>query len=217
MSLEARRFVVLAAAGVYIALVGCGGGAQPREPSQPSQTQTATISSGSHVLGNSDAKVTIIKFCDFQCPYCKSFYGDTEWQVVNEYVATGKAKIAFRHFPLSIHQNAQVAAEAAECAAKVGGNDAFWKYHDTLFTKGQSDGTGLDASSLKQYAAELKLDASKFDSCLDNHDSSAIVLKDSGDGSSAGVHATPTFFVNGKSIVGALPYSTFKAVIDGEL
>ena len=217
MSFKAKRFGVLAAVGVCIVLFGCGGGTESREPSQANQTQTASVASASHILGNSDAKVTIIKFCDFQCPYCKSFYTDTEWQVVSEYVVTGKAKIAFRHFPLSIHQNAQIAAEAAECAAKVGGNDAFWKYHDTLFTKGQSDGTGLDALSLKQYAAELKLDTTKFDSCLDNRESSTIVVKDSGDGSSAGVRATPTFFVNGKLIVGALPYSTFKAVIDGEL
>ncbi|MGZ4821372.1 MAG: DsbA family protein [Terriglobales bacterium] len=211
-----KRILEVAALGACIIALGCGGGgSHPNQTSQP--PPTPAVLAGSHILGDADAKVTMVTFCDFQCPYCKSFYTDTEWQIVNEYVKTGKAKIAFRHFPLSIHQNAQMAAQAAECAAKVGGNDAFWKYHDTLFTKGRSDGTGLEAPSLKQYAADLQLDTATFNTCLDKQELAAIVSKDSADGEAAGVRATPTFFINGKSLVGALPFSSFKAAIDAQL
>jgi protein-disulfide isomerase len=119
-----------------------------------------------------------------------------------------------RHFPLSFHADAQKAAEAAECAAKQG---KFWEMHNTLFKNGQGDGTGLKVADLKKYAAELKLDTKKFDSCLDNGDTASIVAKDQQEGSAAGVSGTPSFFVNGKQLVGAQPFTSFQAAIDAEL
>jgi protein-disulfide isomerase len=160
--------------------------------------------------------VTIVEFSDFQCPYCKSFFTSTEPQIISTYVNTGKAMFAYRQFPLSLHQNAQIAAEASECAAQVGGN-AFWKYHNTLFTKGQGDGTGLDVTALKQYAADLQLDTTAFNACLDNHATAAAVSKDVSDGVAAGVQGTPTFFINGKILVGTQPFSAFQAAIEAEL
>jgi protein-disulfide isomerase len=211
-----RHIVSLVLIMLIVICVGCGGGGS--QSTQPTQTtQPATVAAGLHVMGNADAKVTVIEFTDFQCPFCKSFYTDTEPQIISTYVVTGKVKFAVRQFPLSIHQNAQIAAEASECAAKVGGNDAFWKYHDVLFTKGQGDGTGLDAASLKQYAADLQLNTTSFNSCLDNHETAAVVSKDVADGRAAGVAGTPFFFINGKQLFGAQPFSTFKAMIDLEL
>lgn len=206
-----KKVIGAIALGVCWFAIGCGGGSQAGQPSQP---QVAT---GSHLLGDTKAQVTIIEFGDFQCPYCKSFYTDTEPQIISTYVDTGKARIAYRQFPLSMHQNAQIAAEASECAAKVGGNDAFWKYHGKLFTNGYGDGTGLDLTSLKQYAADLQLDTASFTACVDQHQTASAVAKDVADGSAAGVHSIPSFFVNGKLIVGAQPFSSFKAVIDSQL
>jgi protein-disulfide isomerase len=188
-------------------ITGCGGSPSPSSSPRPQPV----IATGTHVLGNASAKVTIVKFCDFQCPYCKTFHADTEWQIINDYVNTGKASIAFRHFPLtSIHANALLASNAAECAGIVGGEGTFWKYHDLLYT----NGTALDPASLKQYAADLQLDTAAFNSCLDLNHSVAAVSTDISEGATAGVSATPTFFINGKKIVGAEPYSTFKAAID---
>ncbi len=83
------------------------------------------------VLGNDDAKITIIEFSDFQCPFCKQFYTDTLPQLKSEYLDTGKAQLTFRHYPLtSIHPNAETAHRASECANEQG---KFWEYHDLLF------------------------------------------------------------------------------------
>lgn len=194
-----------------------GGGSQPTQPTQPSQPPSINVATGSHVLGNADAKVTIIEFADYQCPYCRNFFTDTEPQIISTYVNTGKARIAFRQFPLGMHVNAMVAAEASECAAAVGGNDAFWKYHDVLFTNSHGDGTGLDSASLKQYAANLHLDTTNFNKCLDNHEAAADMNNDLRDGAAAGVNCTPTFFVNGRQLSGAQPFSAFQQAIDAEL
>jgi len=207
--------VLLVVVAACLLSVGCGGGSKSTQSTQPDQPPVAATS---HVLGDANAKVTIVEFSDFQCPYCKNFYTDTEPQIVSEYVDTGKAKFVYRQFPLSsIHQNAEIAAEGSECAAKVGGNDAFWRYHDKLFTNGYGNGTGLDSASLKQYAADLQLDTASFNTCLDSHATATAVSKDVSDGTSAGVGGTPTFFINGKKLVGAQPFSTFKVAIDAEL
>ncbi|HET8668289.1 MAG TPA: DsbA family protein [Terriglobales bacterium] len=209
--------VVLAAC---IVAVGCGTGSPTnnQQSSVPSQsTGKVNVATGSHILGNTDAKVTIIEFGDFQCPYCKMFHTDTESQIFATYVSTGKAKFAYRQFPLVMHQNAGIAAEASECAAKVGGNEAFWNYHDMLFAKGDSSGAGLEVASLKQYAIDLQLDMAAFNSCLDNHETRAIVSKDYADGQAAGVQGVPAFFINGKPLDGAKPFSAFQTMIDAEL
>lgn len=166
------------------------------------------------VLGKNSAKVMVMEFSDFQCPFCQRFFTDAYKQIKAKYIDTGKAKFVFRHFPLPGHQNAQKAAEAAECANRQG---KFEKYHDTLFTKGQADGTGLDVPSLKTYAKELGLDTGKFNACLDTGETAEIVKKDLSDGAAAGVSGTPTVFVNGKKIVGAQPFAVFEAAIEAEL
>lgn len=169
--------------------------------------------------GPKDAKVTIIEFSDFQCPFCQRAFTDAVAGIKRDYVDTGKVRFVYRDFPLSFHVNAQISGEASECADEQG---KFWEMHDLLFTKGQADGTGLDSASLKQYAKDLGLDAAKFDSCLDTGKYKAEVQKDLADGSAAGVSGTPTFFIgNDKNkyqmIVGAQPYAVIKQAIEAEL
>jgi protein-disulfide isomerase len=184
----------------------------PSEPEAPAGPVDVDL--GSNVMGDADAPVEIVEFSDFQCPFCQRFYQQTEQQIIDTYVKTGKAKLSYRHFPLSFHQNAQIAAEASECAAQQG---KFWEMHDMLFDRGSGDGTGLDATSLKSYAAELKLDTAKFNKCLDNHETLSKVQADEQAGQDAGVSGTPTFYINGKQLVGAQPFSSFQPVIDAEL
>lgn len=159
-------------------------------------------------------KVEIVEFSDFQCPFCQQFFNVAYKEIKTKYIDTGKVKIIFRQFPLPFHANAQKAAEASECANK---QDKFVEYHDILFLKGQSDGTGLSVADLKKYAKDLGLNTSKFDACLDNGETADIVKKDLEDGQKAGVNGTPTFFVDGKKIVGAQPFSAFQTAIDEAL
>ena len=163
-------------------------------------------------IGKGD--VEIIEFSDFQCPFCKQFFTSAYKDIIAKYVDTGKVKLVYRHYPLPFHQNAQIAAEAAECANRQG---KFKTYHDILFTNSNSDGTGLSSTDLKKYAANLGLDTAKFNSCLDNGETKDVVAKDMKAAQDAGVTGTPTFFINGVKVVGALPFSEFQKVIEQEL
>ena len=116
----------------------------------------------------------------------------------------------FKDFPLSIHNNAQKAAEAARCANE---QDKFWDYHDVLF----KNRTALDLNNLKKFAADLKLDTAKFDACLDSGKYVPEISKDVADGLKVGVSGTPAFLINGRFLSGAQPLSAFQEVIDEEL
>lgn len=158
--------------------------------------------------GPANAKVTIVEFSDYQCPYCGRVE-PTVKQILSTY--GDKVRFVYRDFPLSsLHQNAQKASEASECADKQG---KFWEYHDKLY----QNQSALDVTSLKKYAADLKLDTTKFNQCLDSGEMTAEVQKDEQDGVTAGVDGTPSFFINGESIVGAQPFEAFKAIIDAKL
>jgi len=159
-------------------------------------------------LGSENAPITIVEFSDFQCPYCARFEQDTFPELKSRYIDTGLVKIVFRDFPLtSIHQYAQKAAEASECADE---QDKFWEYHDLLF----SNQNALEVSSLKGYAFSIGLDTQQFDSCLDSGKYKDEVQKDMEDGISYGVTGTPAFFVNGKLLTGAQPFSEFERLIN---
>jgi protein-disulfide isomerase len=181
-------------------------------PQQPSVR--ADVAEGRYIIGDKDAQVTLVEFADYQCPFCKRYFDQTEQQVIDQYVKTGKVRYSVRHFPLSFHQNAQKASEAVECA---GQQDKFWKMHKILFQNSQADGTGLNTPDLKKYAADIGLDAGTFNQCLDSGATTAIVQKDFQEGSAVGVSGTPSFFINGQQLVGAQPFSSFQQAIDAAL
>jgi protein-disulfide isomerase len=120
----------------------------------------------------------------------------------------------YRDFPLhSIHPEAGKAAEAAQCADDQG---RFWDYHDTVF-ENQQDWSGVGVPKFKEYAADLGLDTMAFDECLDSDKYAGEVSDDLLAGQQLGVTGTPTFFINGKMVVGAQSYSVFQNIIDEEL
>lgn len=184
------------------------------DPAAPAGPVSVQERADAPVLGDKDAKVTFIEFTDFQCPFCQRFYSDAFQQIKEKYVNTGKVKVVFRHFPLPFHAKAQKAGEAAECAHRQG---KFIEYHDVLFQKMQADGTGLDVDSLKQYAADLRLNTARFNSCLDNSDTAQVVKNDIAAGTAAGVSGTPTMFINGTKIVGAQSFTNFQQALDAAL
>ena len=158
--------------------------------------------------GPADAKVTIVIFSDFQCPYCSRSIA-TEEQIMKEY--DGKVRMVFRNFPLSFHPMAEKAAEAGACANDQG---KFWEMHDKMF----GDQKKLMPDDLKATARTIAgLDGAKFDACLDGGSKKGLIDVDQKAGSDAGVEGTPAFFVNGQFINGAVPFSEFKSVIDREL
>ena len=157
--------------------------------------------------GPENAKVTIVEFSDFQCPFCSKAH-DTVEEVMQSYA--GKVRLVFRHFPLEFHKNAPKAAEAAMCANEQG---HFWDYHDSLF-KNQAK---LEVADLKAHAKALGLDAAKFDGCLDTGKFTTAVKEDQAAGAKLGVSGTPAFFINGVMLSGAQPLEEFKKVIDGEI
>jgi protein-disulfide isomerase len=160
------------------------------------------------VRGAKDAPVTIVEFSDFQCPFCKNATATVK-QVVEKY--QGKVKWVFRDFPIpSLHPAAPKAHEAARCAAEQG---KFWEYHDLLFEKSPRQAP----DELKQYAKDLKLDADAFGQCLDSGKHQAEINRDMNEGAQLGITGTPTFFINGRQLVGAQPATTFQRIIDSEL
>lgn len=172
------------------------------------------------VLGNADAKVTIVEFSDFQCPYCRSFYNDTFALLKKTYIDTGKVRLVFRDFPLtSLHPSARPAALAGACAAEQG---KFWQFHDAIFAgqdaKDPSGGTvSFSVSDIKTWVSNIGLDMTKFNQCLDSQKYASEVDKDQADGTALGVDGTPSFFINGVSLVGAQPFAAFQQVIDAAL
>jgi len=165
-------------------------------------------------LGSADAPLTIVEYSDFQCPYCREAALEIATQIEAEYVATGKAKLVWKQFPIEGEESVW-AAEASECAAE---QNAFWEYHDTLFLnrKGINVGTFV-ISNLKLLAKELGLDTEAFNACLDEGRYRDKVAEDYAEGRRREVSGTPTFFVGQTKVVGAKPYSDFKTAIEDEL
>jgi protein-disulfide isomerase len=159
--------------------------------------------------GAADAPITIVEFSDFQCPFCERFFTETYPQLKQKY--GDKIHFVYRDFPLSqIHPQADIAAQAANCA---NGEGKFWEYHDILF-KNQSK---LQRDDLVGYATQLGIDKTKFSKCLDSRTYDPQINQDIQDGFNLGVGGTPTFFINGRPVVGAQPYSVFAQTIDAEL
>jgi protein-disulfide isomerase len=162
----------------------------------------------SKIFGPDDAKVSFVIYSDFQCPACGSAE-PTVNRLMGDYA--GRVRFVFKQFPLrGIHENAQKAAEAAECSLDQG---KFWEMHDKMFENQQA----LFDADLKKYARELKMDGKTFDACLDSGEKYDAVQKDLDDGVAAGVQATPSFFINGQLIEGGVAYSEFQKAIDADL
>ena len=166
------------------------------------------------VLGNPTAKVVLIEYGDFQCPFCGRFFQTAEKQIIETYVKTGKAVFLWRDFAFLGGESFR-AAEAARCA---GEQNKFWEYHDYLFNRqnGENEGAFADAN-LKRFAGEIGLNQTTFNACFDSGKYKKAVEDATTEGKSLGVNGTPATFVNGQMISGAQPFSVFQKVIDEEL
>ena len=159
------------------------------------------------VRGNPKATVTVVEFSDFQCPYCQRVR-PTMSRVRQLY--SDRVRFAFRHYPLDFHPQAQKAGEAAACAGEQG---KFWEMHDRLW----DNPSKLGVEDLKAHAQALGLAGPEFGTCLDSGRFADAVEADLRAGQAYGVSGTPAFFVNGRPLVGAMPFEAFQQVIEDEL
>jgi protein-disulfide isomerase len=170
--------------------------------------RSTIVTSGAPVLGASTAPVTIVEFSDFHCPFCRRIQ-----PVLDEVRAKyrDKVKIVFRDFPLdSLHPEASAAAEAARCATEQG---KFWEFHDKLF-KNDPD---VSQATLGRFAREVGMDVTAFEACRTAGKYKASIQASLQEGGKLGITGTPTFFINGRILVGAQPVEAFSRMIDEEL
>jgi protein-disulfide isomerase len=186
----------------------------------PKEVGIKPISSEDKILGNPNADVIIVEYSDFECPYCKIFHS-TMQDVMYDYGRNGKVAWIFRHFPLeSIHKNAKGAAISSECVYRIGGNEKFWAYSNTLFA---SSTEILSKDNLEKIAVDLGVEKEKYNACIDSPEITTKINNDIADGKliydNDPNFGTPYSFIITKSgiqtkVIGAQPLSKMKELID---
>lgn len=170
------------------------------------------VTSKDHIRGDvKKAKVVLVEYSDFQCPYCGK-HDPTMQQIVKDY--GDQVAWVYRHFPLSFHPNAVPVALASECASEQG---KFWEFADAMYA-GQDANLSTDAATATAYvnktASSLKLDTKKFSDCVSSAKYQSVVDADAASGRTAGVNGTPATYINGTLVSGAVPYASMKKMID---
>lgn len=185
--------------------------AQQQQQNAPAG-KLAEVTSKDHVRGDlKKAKVVLVEYSDFQCPYCGK-HDPTMQQIMKDY--GDQVAWVYRHFPLSFHPNAEPTALASECASEQG---KFWEFADAMFA-GQTDNLEGDAATtdafVQKTAKDLGLNMTKFNDCVKTSKYQSVIDDDTASGKTAGVNGTPATFVNGTLVSGAVPYASMKKIID---
>jgi protein-disulfide isomerase len=193
-----------------------------RAPSPRAAENVVLNIEGAPYKGLENARLTLIEFSDYQCPFCSRHFRQTMPRIEKDYVDTGKLKYVFLNFPIeSIHPKALKAAEAANCSGKQG---KYWEMHDRLFANQKA----LTLKDILQYAQALDLDIAKFQQCLESGSQAERIRAEISAGREAGISGTPTFFLGFtepnsskvkilRVIKGAHPYASFKSAMDSLL
>jgi protein-disulfide isomerase len=173
------------------------------------------------ILGNASATVTLIEYGDYQCPYCVQFFSETQPQILQNYVSTGKVRVVFRDLAF-LGPESTAAAEAAQCAED---QNKLWPYHDALYAAklsddnsggSEDDGFYTTAEFLK-IAQRVGLNIPTFTSCINNNTDGSIVAQEKAAAVAIFGASTPSFLINGAMVSGAQPYSVFQAALDAAL
>lgn len=212
--------LLFTAAGMDGASCDPGTGPDPNDP-------VPTLTAIDHVLGDANAPVIVFEYADFECPFCGRFARETFPTLKTNYIDTGKVRWVFRHFPLSnqcnsalssdLHTRACKAAEASECANDQG---QFFAYHDNVFEHQDDCATVADCltvAKLKDYAVNVGLNETTFNTCVDGTDKAVRVGTDVSSGIDLGVSSTPTFWVNDEKVVGFKTAAQMSQIIDSHL
>jgi protein-disulfide isomerase len=216
--------IVLAAVLIAGAIVYTGSknnGAKVQEGAgtekQDTKVEVAPVTEKDHIRGNPNAPIMIVEYSDFECPFCKNFH-ETMNKIMTDYGADGQVAWVYRSFPLQqLHPNAPKIAEAAECVASLGGNDAFWKFTDLVFgERGVNDPTNI--AKLPEYAERAGVDKAKFSKCLADGTFKDVIAANIDAAIKTGARGTPHSFLivgNQQGVIdGAQPYATVKRMVD---
>lgn len=177
----------------------------PQTKELPAEVVVPEVTNEDHIRGNMYAPVTIIIYSDFECLFCASFEGKDGSIEKAKKEFGSSLRFVFRHYPLAFHAQAKPAAEAGECAAEQG---KFWEMHDLLFA--DSAANKLSNEQFKQDAALLGLDEEKFSECLTSGKFYEKVVEAANKAAELGVRGTPNAFVNGRHVIGAIPYEDYE-------
>lgn len=209
-------------AAIYIAYVANKDANAVAKPSAAGKKveNMQPVAADDWILGSPNAAIVIVEYSDFECPYCRQFH-QTLHRLVDEHGKSEEVAWVFRHFPIAqLHKKAATEALAAECAGSIGGNEAFWKYADLLFSSGKGNDT-LDLSILPTLAQAVGIDQTKFGNCMEGKYLMSRVEAEFKDAVAAGGSGTPysILVVDGKRypISGAQPYPAMKAIIQSIL
>ena len=204
-----------------VAVIGVGAlswvATRPKTTSTKIDPSLPALKAEGYLMGSPTAPVEIIEFADFECPGCGQFATLTEPDIRARLVNTGQVRMRFMDFPLPIHRNTWDASLAASCANEQG---KFWEMHDAIFQnqdKWNGEATKRPRGPLGDLAKGLGMDMTKYGSCMDTEKYRAQVQANLQEGTRRQVGQTPTFIIGGQLIPGAIPYDTFKKLVDAEL
>jgi protein-disulfide isomerase len=173
--------------------------------------ETPTVSDDDAQVGPKDAKVKVVLFSDFQCPYCKTFY-DTYKQAIKDY--SDRVLFVFKHVPLEFHAQAMNAAMAGECAQEQG---KFWQMSDKLYASQADWSNTTGTAKFKTYATQIGLNAATFNKCMDDSKYKDKIAANQAEAQNFGISGTPSFFVDDQFFGGVVSYDQLKQTLDGEL
>jgi len=182
-------------------------------------TMTTFLENSSPILGDPNAPITLVEFGDYQCHFCNVFFHNTEEDIVENYIETGKVKMIFKDFTI-IGPDSINASHGAHCANDQG---LFWEYHDILYDNWTGENNGWASSeNLLKFAQQTGLDVKKWSQCMINSEHSEIIAASNQDARTLGLTGTPSFFVidsenNVTKLFGAQPYEQFKRIFDSSL
>ena len=183
-------------------------------PNDSSILNKENLMQGSTILGNPDAKITIVEFGDYQCTFCYKFHDETMKKIDQAYIKAENVNFVYRDFPLNGPQSI-LASEASYCAQK---QNKFWEYHNTLYDNWGGENTGwVTKNVLLGFANDVKLDLDSFSQCLENSEFKQKVLDNEQFAREIGIDATPSFLIFNDSelyrIIGAQSFEKFEQAL----
>jgi protein-disulfide isomerase len=211
------RYPLMVAVAVFAVILACGKSSSASAAPASAGPDSALLrrADRGRIEGSGSAPVWVIEVSDFQCPYCRQFHDESYAELKRAYVDSGKVRIAYVNFPLSMHHNAFAASEAAMCAAA---QDKFWPMHDVLFTtQKQWEGLPSPQRMFDSLAVSQGVELTAFQKCVSGHVTKPLIEADIDRASKQGVESTPTFIIGNMMVTGAQPLANFRRAIDSAL
>jgi len=212
-----RYLVITAAAAAFAVVLACSKNSSASSASDAALPDSVLLKRADHarIEGSASAPVWVIEVSDFQCPYCRQFHDESYGALKRAYVDSGKVRLAYINFPLTMHRNSFAASESAMCAAA---QSKFWEMHDALFTTQRAwENLPSPQQMFDSLAVAQGVELSAFQKCVSGHLTKPMIEADVDRATKQGVESTPTFIIGGMMVTGAQPLANFRRAIDSAL